>query len=105
MQEIKTRLVDDLDGKSTAAETVSFALDGQRYDIDLTAARARALRKVLAEYIQAGRKAAALETRARRPAAPSPGPEIREWAKARGIEVKERGRIPSGVVLQFRQSA
>ncbi len=43
-------LLDDLDG-GRADETVTFALDGVDYEIDLSAANARALRGVLAEFI------------------------------------------------------
>ena len=28
--------------------------------------------------------------------------EIREWARAQGIEVKDRGRVPVGLVAQFK---
>jgi hypothetical protein len=27
---------------------------------------------------------------------------VREWARAQGIEVKDRGRVPAGVVARFR---
>jgi hypothetical protein len=43
-------LFDDLDG-GRADETVSFALDGVDYEIDLSTANAAALRDVLAEFI------------------------------------------------------
>lgn len=53
-EQIHIELVDDLDG-SSAAETVSFALDGVAYDIDLNEQNAQMLRSVLADYTQAGR--------------------------------------------------
>jgi len=28
--------------------------------------------------------------------------EVREWAKAQGIEVKDRGRVPADLVAKFR---
>ena len=28
--------------------------------------------------------------------------EIREWAKAQGIEVKDRGRVPAELVVKFK---
>jgi hypothetical protein len=28
--------------------------------------------------------------------------EVREWAKAQGIEVKDRGRVPAELVVRFR---
>lgn len=53
-EHIHIELIDDLDG-SRAAETVSFALDGVTYDIDLNEQNAQMLRSVLANYTQAGR--------------------------------------------------
>jgi hypothetical protein len=44
-------LFDDLDG-GRADETVSFALDGVEYEIDLSTENATALRNALAEYIR-----------------------------------------------------
>jgi hypothetical protein len=28
--------------------------------------------------------------------------EVREWARAQGIEVKDRGRVPADLVVKFR---
>jgi hypothetical protein len=28
--------------------------------------------------------------------------EVREWAKAQGIEVKDRGRVPAELVVKFK---
>jgi len=55
---ISRRRVDDIDG-SQAAHTVAFALDGQRFEIDLSDAHAARLREVFAPYIAAGRKTGA----------------------------------------------
>ena len=30
--------------------------------------------------------------------------EVREWAKAQGIEVKDRGRVPAGLVAKFKEA-
>ena len=29
--------------------------------------------------------------------------EVREWAKAQGIEVKDRGRVPAELVVKFKE--
>src|SRR4051794_41007896 len=50
-------VTDDLDG-SANAQTVTFGLDGKSYTIDLGKKNEAALRKVLATYVEAGRKAA-----------------------------------------------
>jgi hypothetical protein len=105
-QKIQTLFIDDLDG-SEAEGTVRFALDGAEYEIDLNAQHAQALRDALAPFVGAARRAGGS---ARRPArggrrAPASGlntTEVREWAKAQGIEVKDRGRVPAELVVKFK---
>ena len=105
-QKIQTLLIDDLDG-SAAESTVRFGLDGAEYEIDLNAGHARQLRDGLARYVDAARR---VSGSARRPArgsrrGPSGGvntTEVREWARAQGIEVKDRGRVPADLVAKFK---
>jgi nucleoid-associated protein Lsr2 len=105
-QKILTLFIDDLDG-SDAEGTVRFGLDGAGYEIDLNAEHARALRDALAPYVSAARRVGG---GARRPArsgrrGSASGlntTEVREWAKAQGIEVKDRGRVPAGLVVRFK---
>ena len=54
-QKIQVLLVDDMDG-GVAAETVSFAIDGNPYEIDLSAANAAMLRASLADYVAHARR-------------------------------------------------
>jgi nucleoid-associated protein Lsr2 len=108
-QKVQTLFVDDIDG-SSADGTVRFGLDGTDYEIDLNGDHAQALRDALAPYITAGRRASG---GARRP--PRSGrkasanglntTEVREWAKAQGIEVKDRGRVPAELVIKFKAAA
>jgi Lsr2 len=108
-QKIQTLFIDDLDG-SEAEGTVRFGLDGTEYEIDLNAEHAQALRDALARYVQAARRAGGST---RRPArggrkASRSGvdtTEVREWAKAQGIEVKDRGRVPAELVARFKAAA
>ncbi len=105
-QQVQTLFVDDIDG-SAADGTIRFALDGTDYEIDLNSDHAQALRDALARYVSAARK---IGGGARRPMrsgrkAPANGvntTEIREWAKAQGIEVKDRGRVPAELVVKFK---
>jgi Lsr2 len=101
-QKIQTLFIDDLDG--TAAEgTVRFGLDGTQYEIDLNAGHAKELRDALARYVDAARRVGSGARRGRRgPAADLNAVEVREWAKAQGIEVKDRGRVPADLVVKFR---
>ena len=107
-QKVQTLLIDDLDG-GEAESTVRFGLDGAEYEIDLSAKHAEALRKALEPYMSAARRASGSVVRrpgrnARR-GATAAGPDstsVREWAKAQGIEVKDRGRVPAELVVKFR---
>ncbi|MFV2121950.1 histone-like nucleoid-structuring protein Lsr2, partial [Streptomyces sp. Act-28] len=54
-QKVQVLLVDDLDG-GEADETVTFALDGKTYEIDLTTANADKLRSLLEPYTKSGRR-------------------------------------------------
>ena len=106
-QKIQTVFMDDLDG-SEAEGTVRFGLDGAAYEIDLNAEHARALRDALSRYVQAARRAGG---GARRPAPVRvradgvDSTEVREWAKAQGIDVKDRGRVPAELVVKFKAAA
>ena len=105
-QKIQTLFIDDIDG-SAAEGTVRFALDGTDYEIDLNAHHAHALRKTLAKYVEAARKSSGAARRPTRGGRRSSASglnttEVREWAKAQGIEVKDRGRVPAELVVRFR---
>lgn len=104
-KQVIERLVDDLDG-GEAEETVPFSLDGVSYEIDLSSTNAKKLRDSLEPYLQRARRRSALGRR-RRPRAASSrerSADIRAWAKARGIQVNERGRIPGHVVEQYEEA-
>ena len=105
-QKIQTLFIDDLDG-SAAEGTVCFGLDGTEYEIDLNAGHATQLRDALARYVDAARRVGrSARTPARgsrrRPAGGLNTTEIREWARAQGIEVKDRGRVPADLVVKFK---
>jgi hypothetical protein len=109
-QKVQVTLVDDLD-ESAATETVSFALDGTAYEIDLNAKNAAAMREALATYVGAGRKVGARGGGSgRRRAAggrPAGNPEtakIRDWARKNGHQVSERGRISAQVTEAYRKA-
>jgi len=107
-QKIQTLFIDDLDG-SEAEGTVRFGLDGTDYEIDLNKAHAQELREALAPYLNAARRAGGAARRpargTRKAAAGEPNTtEVREWAKAQGIEVKDRGRVPAELVARFKEA-
>ncbi len=108
-QKVQTLFIDDLDG-SEADGTVRFGLDGTEYEIDLNAEHAQELRDALARYVSSARR---VRSGAQQPArgsrrTPVSGlntTEVREWAKAQGIDVKDRGRVPAELVVKFKAAA
>jgi hypothetical protein len=106
-QKIQTLFIDDLDG-SAAEGTVRFGLDGTEYEIDLNEKHAKALRDALARYVSAARRVSGASARrpqrgGRRASASGLNTtEVREWAKAQGIGVKDRGRVPAELVVKFK---
>jgi hypothetical protein len=110
-QKTVVELVDDLDG-GTANETVAFTLDGVEFQIDLSTANATRLRDSLAEYVAHARRIGGRKQRL------APGGDsgkksaeeqaqnqaIREWARAQGKTVAERGRLPHALVVEFKEA-
>lgn len=100
-------LQDDLDGGS-ADETVTFGLDGRSYEIDLTTKNADKLRKTLAPYVAAGRRAGRIPRQGPfgRSTAASDGntAAIRAWAIEQGYEVSSRGRISADIRAAYEAS-
>ena len=107
VKKVSVMLVDDLDGKSPAEETVRFSLDDVEYEIDLTAPHAEKLRHDLNAWIHASRRVAGRQRRSSRTglsrtSAESEGSAvIREWARRNGHPVSDRGRIPRSVIDAF----
>jgi hypothetical protein len=105
VQKTQVVLIDDIDG-SDADETVTFAIDGVGYEIDLTSAHASELREAFATWVgharKAGRPVAAARTGGRRAGADRAQlAKIREWARENGYKVSERGRIPGSVLTAY----
>lgn len=95
MQKVHIQLVDDLDG-TDAAETVTFGLDGATYEIDLNDKNATKLRKAMTAYVDSARRVSGTKRRASKPSNGNTK-AIREWARAHGFEVSDRGVIPTEV--------
>jgi len=107
-QRTTIHLVDDIDGKeikSGNGDTVSFALDGTSYEIDLSKKNAAKFRGLFDDYVAAGRRTTG---RPRRRARPGPvgrdhDPQaVRKWAASNRVKVPARGRIPRDVLERFR---
>lgn len=114
-QKVLVQYVDDLDGiAADDVSTVTFALDGVSYEIDLRAENADRLRDSLAGYVESARRVGG---RVRRGTTPAAAPvrsgdarskeqtkAIREWAKKNGYDLAERGRIPANVIAAFEEA-
>jgi Lsr2 len=102
-------LTDDLDG-SEATQTISFRIDGQEYEIDLSEDNLQRFHEALEPYVSNSRQV-------QRQAAPAPLrrgrgdgrrrssssgrddiPQIRAWAEANGYQVSARGRIKKEII-------
>ena len=108
-QKVHIVLEDDIDG-GEATETVAFGLDGASYEIDLNDENAEALRQALSAYVgharktstaRRARKSTASASSASSAAGGASAKEVREWARANGHEVPDRGRIPADVREAF----
>jgi hypothetical protein len=113
-RKVQVILSDDLDDSISADETVTFALDGTTYEIDLSEKNATEMREALGRYVSAARKVSrggrsSGASGAGRSRATGGGGRmdreqagaIRDWARKNGHAVSDRGRIPASVVEAF----
>jgi hypothetical protein len=105
-QQTIVQLIDDLDG-GKAEETVSFALDGAQYEIDLSGKNAAKLRDAFANYVAHARRSGRSASRgsSRRGRAARGDREqtqaIRQWARRNGHKIGEKGRIPATILEAY----
>ncbi|HYY10566.1 MAG TPA: Lsr2 family protein [Kineosporiaceae bacterium] len=119
-QKVQVILVDDVDG-GEASETVSFALDGVSYEIDVSEKNAAELRDALAPWVGharrvGGRSGGSGGSGGGRAKASGGGggrsrgnskfdlTDVRSWARENGFQVSDRGRV-SGEVLAAYEKA
>lgn len=100
-QRTQVLYVDDIDG-SQADGTVRFGLDGVDYEIDLNKKHAEQLAKAIRPYLDAARKVPSSRRAARgaRPARQNQS-DVRAWARAQGLTISDRGRIPAEVLAKY----
>ncbi|GAB3110536.1 Lsr2 family protein [Janibacter alkaliphilus] len=105
-QRVQVILEDDIDG-GEAHETITFGLDGVTYEIDLNEANAARLRDALAPYVGAGRRVGGRRGGGARSGSGGGGgrrkdlAEVRDWARGKGYEVSDRGRISAEVLEAY----
>lgn len=106
VQRTQVILEDDIEG-GPAEETVTFGLDGVTYEIDLNESNASALRDAMSAYVGAGRRSGGRRSTRKSTSSSSKGSrssEIREWARANGYEVSDRGRINAEVTEAYEKA-
>jgi hypothetical protein len=103
-QKIETLFIDDIDG-GEAEGTIRFALDGAEFEIDLSRQHSQELRSALGMYIVHARKVGTARRagiRGGRKPSSVDNTAVRAWAREHGIDIKERGRVPAGIIDQYR---
>ena len=114
-QRVQVLLVCDVHEDDTpGSQTVTFALDGATYEIDLCAQHVADLHESFGKFIGSARRTSAARSRANARAtnAGQAGgrrggtdrqrtQDIRQWARSTGLNVNERGRIPAEIVAQY----
>lgn len=100
-------VVDDLDAKANpgseviAERTVRFAVEGAEYEIDLTVKHCEELFSVLLPYREAGRRVRQAPRRPRTAASRASSAKVRSWARSKGYDVNDRGRVPASIVAEY----
>lgn len=104
MKKTTVQLLDDLDGtviENGSGATVSFAFEGDSYEIDLSAENLAAFRMVMQPYTKVSRRVGYVPAKPRGTAASHSDraelQAIRAWAAANGMQVSDRGRIAGSV--------
>jgi hypothetical protein len=98
---VQVVLEDDIDG-SSADETLTFALDGASYEIDLSASNAAKLRDQLAPWVGAAQRTGGRKVTGRRASGGRRNVGVvREWARSNGHKISERGRVPASVQAAY----
>lgn len=106
-KKVTVEVVDDVDG-SPAAETVEFSYQGRGYQIDLSKANAAGFRNMMRQYAVHARRVTAVTARPayrRRTATDREhGAAVRQWASEQGLQLSNRGRIPSEVECAYEEA-
>jgi hypothetical protein len=111
MQRTIVTKIDDLTGKEyEEGETLTFAVEGEQFEIDLNKRNASDFKKKFARYMEHGRK---VHPQGRTHKV-SDGRKVRHdkdyvhtvraWAKTNGFDVSDRGRVPLSVYSAYEKA-
>jgi hypothetical protein len=104
------QITDDLDGtvlEEGEGKQVTFSVEGRAYEIDLSESNAKKFHDALAPFVGAARTTGSAGV-GRTPRASTRAKTdldlgaVREWARANGHTVSDRGRVPATIVDAYR---
>ena len=103
------QLTDDLDGsviEDGEGKQITFSIEGRAYEIDLSANNADKFYQALTPYVDAARSvksgASARAGQTVRLKSDLDLGAVREWARANGHTVSDRGRVPATVIDAYK---
>jgi hypothetical protein len=107
-------LTDDLDG-SEAIQTLSYTVDGQEYEIDLSEENIQRFHEALEPFVskesrklyvnlQPTRRGRGDGRRRSSTGSRDDIPQIRAWAESQGMDVSARGRIKKEIIDAYDQA-
>jgi hypothetical protein len=103
---------DDLDGSTESVRTVTYTIEGQDYEIDLSEGNIQRFHEALQPFVAKSRKgqrqAASTrrggDGRRRSGSTRDDIAQIRAWAEANGHQVSARGRIKKEIIDAYDQA-
>ncbi len=94
----------DVCGKAKDVQTRTMGLDGKTYEIDLCPKDGKALSKAAAEYVSNARTTAtrtAPRENGHRARSRADTAAVRDWARASGMTISDRGRVPAAIFRDY----
>ncbi|MDJ0377906.1 Lsr2 family protein [Cryobacterium sp. PH31-L1] len=111
MKKTTVQLMDDLDGtviENGSGATVSFAFEGESYEIDLSTENLAEFRAAIKPYTNVSRRVGYVPAKPRGTSSAGSNraelQAIRAWAAANGVAVSDRGRIAGTVREAYAQA-
>ncbi|MGW0247594.1 histone-like nucleoid-structuring protein Lsr2 [Nocardia goodfellowii] len=109
VRKLVVTLIDDYDGRSKADETVTFAVDGIAYEMDLSVRNAGELRGLFEQWTRHARKVTRVprggNSSTRSTVDRDETAAIRAWARKQGHKVSSRGRISAKLATAYDEAS
>jgi hypothetical protein len=106
--EVIRKLICDVgENKHEATHTLSFAVSGDRFEVDVCDRHSQAFDKDLQPWITSGRRAATAKRKAGSNGAKKPAYDaevVRNWAKLTGLAVSDTGRLSPTTIKKWRDA-